>query len=100
MDQMLEVTVIQSGGFAGLIRTYKVSAATLDSKDRERLEQLVAGLARCRPEAAPAGQPQPDRFQFDVEVCTAKGKASYRFAEDRTPAELKALIDWVKQARR
>jgi hypothetical protein len=97
MAHVRRVKVIQSGGFAGITRTYEVDAAKLDPVQRRRLDDLVAALQR--PAAGVAqDKRQPDRFQFDIEIANSSGSKHYRLAEAEVSAELSALIYWVKKA--
>jgi hypothetical protein len=66
-EELIQVEVVRSGGFAGLSRTARVGSANLDEQRAATLRSLVseASLSGQTPQAsrAPGGA---DRFQYEV----------------------------------
>jgi len=63
----MQITFLQSGGFAGLIRGVQVDTATLPAGEREAVERLVAacGVAGSCERFAESGR---DRRQYDLAI--------------------------------
>ena len=63
----MEITFVQSGGFAGLIRGVRIDPATLPAAEREELERLVAacGVAGSCEQFAEGGR---DRRRYDLAI--------------------------------
>lgn len=88
----LAVTVVRSGGFAGLMRRWRVEA---DAGDADRWVALIEQCpwGRC-PQAAPAG---PDRFTWEVAVDGARQHHA-ELPEQHVTGPWRTLIDAVRDA--
>lgn len=63
----MEISFIQSGGFAGLIRGVRLDADTLAAPERVELERLVAGCGVER-SCACVAEPARDRTRYDLAI--------------------------------
>ncbi len=91
----MRVTLVRSGGFAGLRRTTAIDGAALGPADADALRALVDGARFfALPAAMPA--PQPDRFQYRLTV--EEGGRSHTVVVDEAAlgAELGALVRWLE----
>ncbi len=93
----MKVTLVQSGGFAGL-RVGKIADTdALSAADAEELTQLVeaAGLFEL---AERIGFPprHADRFQYRIGVDDGDRQKSVLVAEEALTDPLKALVRWLQ----
>jgi hypothetical protein len=92
----MRVSLVRSGGFAGLQRTAAVDGAALPQAERGELEALVAGAGFfALPPTLPA--PAPDRFRYRLTVEDDAGRAHTVVVDEAAmPERLRALIAWVE----
>lgn len=81
------VRVERTGGFAGL-RAY--GEVDLDGAD-PRVPELAALVGRADLAGLPAGDPQPDRYVYDLDLCGARARVA---EQDLTP-DLARLVELV-----
>ena len=81
------VSVRRTGGFAGLR-----AGADLDLEgDDPRVPEVAALVDRVDLHAVPGGEPQPDRYVYDLDLCGARA----RVAEQHLTDDLRRLVDLV-----
>jgi hypothetical protein len=98
------IELVRSGGFAGLSLRCSVDTSADPAVDAEAgwyAEQLAA-LDLPALAAAPAGEPQPDRYRYALSVQDDDGVShDLEFGETAVPPELHPLVDaLVARARR
>ena len=74
-----------------MIRRFTLKPAALPARRRAEVLRLVAAAVHRGP--ARAAAPQPDRFQFTLEVKRGGKLESFTFQDDAVPAELQALFE-------
>jgi hypothetical protein len=96
----MRVTLVRSGGFAGLQRTAAVDGAALPQAERDQLNALVGG-ARFFALPATLSAPAPDRFRYRVTVEEDGGRShTVVVDEGAMPESLRALVQWVEARRK
>lgn len=96
------VTVVRSGGFAGIRRQWEVTALGTDAA------QWIALVGDCPwddadrnpdppADTAPA-RPAPDRFAWSVHACLPEAEHRADLTEDEARGPWRALIDAVRDA--
>jgi hypothetical protein len=93
----MHLTLVRSGGFAGVQRTAAVDGAALPPAERDALHALVAGAAFfALPAALPA--PAPDRFRYRLTVEEDDGRSHTVVADEAAmPEALRELVRWVER---
>jgi hypothetical protein len=90
------VELVRSGGFAGLTLRSSVDTTADPAVDADAAwyaEQLAA-LDLPALAAAPAGEPQPDRYRYALSVHDDDGVShDLEFGETAVPPELHPLLD-------
>jgi hypothetical protein len=81
------ITVVRSGGFAGLVTERTLDTA--GAADREAVEERVRRIDLA---GVPANQPQPDRYVYRIQV---GGEQETRVAEQDLSGDLAWLVDRV-----
>jgi hypothetical protein len=93
---MAYIELVRSGGFAGLSLRSSVDTSadpTVDAEADWFAEQLAA-LDLPALAAAPAGEPQPDRYRYALTVQDDDGVGhDLEFGETAVPPELHRLVD-------
>ncbi|MFC0625644.1 protealysin inhibitor emfourin [Kribbella deserti] len=86
------VTVVRSGGFAGLVARGEVD--TNEAEDGGRLEETVRRLEAAQPGG---GRPQPDRYIYRLQVRPEPEAAATEItvAEQDLDPDLAWLVDRV-----
>ena len=65
----MRITVVRSGGFAGVTRTYTMDSSDLSPVDARAVHDLARRVVRTRRKASAGGeQALPDSFQYDLEI--------------------------------
>lgn len=89
------VTVVRSGGVAGLTRRWGVQAPP---SDPARWSALVAACPWDDPPPSGDGRPGADRFSWTVEVSSAGARRRAALSESEAAGAWRALIDAVRAA--
>lgn len=79
----MKVSVVRSGGFAGITRRGEKDYAELSPEQQEALQKVLEAGARAA--APPAGA---DRFVYKVEVQDERGTRTVTVPETAMPASL------------
>lgn len=91
----MRLTLNRSGGFLGApLPARVVDTGSLEGARRAEIESLVqaADFFALPANLPPSGLPQPDRFQYDLQVEESGGRIHrVRFGEDNAPEPLLAL---------
>jgi len=89
----MRITLVQSGGFAGLQRAHSIDTATLPDEERRSLEQLVerAGFFAL-PGDPPSAGVQRDRLVFSLTVEQTGRSHTVHVREDAVPPSLAPLV--------
>ena len=92
----MRVTVVRSGGFAGLARTTSVDGGALPQAERDELTGLVGGARFFTlPAALPA--PAPDRFRYRITVEEDGGRTHTVVVDEAAmPEGVRELVGWVE----
>jgi hypothetical protein len=92
----MRVTLVRSGGFAGLQRTAAVDGAALPQAERHELDALVAGAGfHALPPTLSA--PAPDRFRYRLTVEDDAGRVHTVVVDEAAMTDrLRALVAWVE----
>ena len=89
----MKVTVVRSGGLAGMVTTTSVDAADLPDEAAESLRRTVAACSFAEPE--PADAAMRDGFAYEVTVTGDGDTRRVRFDQGRAPEGIDALVRWV-----
>ena len=90
----MRVTVVRSGGFAGITRTASVDDADLSPDEAATMGHLVGALGSSERSDDP-GDPRHDGFEYAVTVETNDGSRTIAAGDAGVSPPLRALIDWV-----
>jgi len=90
----MRVTVVRSGGFAGITRTASVDDADLSPEEAQKMDELVGAL-RSSERREDAGDPRRDGFEYAVTVETNAGSQTIAAGDADVPPPLRQQIDWV-----
>ena len=86
----MRITVVRSGGFAGITRTYHLDSADLSPADAGAVHDLAHEVVHgSRSAAKSAGPPSSDSFQYDLEIDDAG--TVHRSTVDESPSPSAAL---------
>ena len=94
----MKVTVVRSGGVAGLVTTTTVDAADLPADAAAALRRTVAACSFAGPSEAGPGAVR-DGFAYEVAVVGDDGdEHRVRFAQGRAPEGVDGLLRWVDES--
>jgi len=97
---LVRIRFRQSGGFAGLIRGYEMTAADTGPQDVDHLERLLkaSGLTD-RPAAASARTPPKtsDLVQYDIDIETDGGTKHVVLTDDDLDEKTEPLVHFLQQ---
>jgi hypothetical protein len=94
MEASMRIRFIQSGGFAGLVKTCRIDAAGLDVSERQELESLVAGcgLGESGQRLSDGGR---DLRQYEIMI-ERDGTSLRCVCDDRSlPASARPLVQFL-----
>ena len=94
-DKVVEISVVRSGGFGGLMRRFELRAADLDEAAQRELAALATPVIAAKPDRQANAPGQPDRFQYDVDIATSRGRTALQTSETLMSPAVRALVDWV-----
>ena len=81
----MRITVVRSGGFAGITRTYRLDSTDLSPAAAGAVHDLAREVVHgSRPVAADTGPPSPDSFEYDLEIDDAG--TVHRCTVDESPS--------------
>jgi hypothetical protein len=86
------VSVVRSGGFAGLTRRWSVTPAPHDES------RWLSLIADCPWDAVTTSPPAPDRFCWSVTAAAEQATRTAELAEPDVEGPWRALIDAVRDA--
>lgn len=92
----MRVTVVRSGGIAGMVTTTTVDAADLDGPGADALRSVVSGCS-FRERSGPVAPAMRDGFSYEVTLVDDDGAAQQvRFVQSTAPAGMDTLLRWVE----
>ncbi|MEJ2871842.1 protealysin inhibitor emfourin [Actinomycetospora sp. OC33-EN08] len=92
----MRVTVVRSGGVAGMVTTTTLDAADLDDPRTAELRSLVAACS-FRERSGPVAPALRDGFAYEVTVHDDDGSSrGVRFVQGTSPEGMDALLRWVE----
>ena len=95
----MRITLVRTGGVAGIRKETAVDTGTLEPRRARRLEECVG---RCGFFSLPAraGRPGRERDRFEIALTVEDGGKSHtvRFAEQDPPPGLEAVLDLIGKA--
>ncbi len=96
MSSPIRVSVVRSGGLAGIKRAASLDTETLDQQRAAQLRRLVeeADVAHVS-EPTIRSTRDRDRFHFTLTVQHGAFEHSVTFAEERTPERVQPLLEMV-----
>ena len=95
----MRIRVVQSGGIAGLRSEHELDTDTLPEDVRQRLTQLVEGVAFFGLSPAPASK-LPDMIQYRVRIEEGDRAHEVTFDDGSAEASLLELVDRVTELAR
>ncbi len=94
----MKITLVRTGGVAGIRRAVQIDTEALDSVRARELERLVAAANLHRlPEPTTSTRSRPDRLRYKLTVQQGSRKQTVTFDEHRIPEAVKPLISAVWQ---
>jgi hypothetical protein len=92
----MKITLVRTGGVAGMRRVVEIDTDDLDPVRARELERLVAAanLQRVSEPTLTAGR-APDRLRYKLTVVHGARKHTVTFDEHRIPEAVKPLIEAV-----
>jgi len=97
----VKISLVRSGGVAGLRREATVDTAQLDSSRAEELRRMIEEAERSglfETSSAPRGGGPPDRFGYHLTVEDRRGKREARFSEQDASETATLLVRSVWEA--
>jgi hypothetical protein len=95
-EGILRVFFERSGGFAGIRIATTIDAANLSPEQVEKLKQLIQDADFFHlPAVIASHPPQPDRFQYKIEVDQDGQQHVVVVGEASIPAGLRPLVTWL-----
>jgi hypothetical protein len=95
----MRISLVRSGGVAGMRREVKIDTARLDPRAAEELERLVQKVQTPAVSAAPGeARRSPDRFRYTLAVEDGEERSTWTFDEERPPETLRPLVEAVWRA--
>jgi len=99
--ETVRISFERTGGFAGIRVTTAVNTADLPPDEARTLHQLVADADFFHlPAKITSPTPQPDRFQYKLEVQENGRQHTVTVSEEAMPAALQPLVQWLLNAAR
>ncbi|MFC5065296.1 protealysin inhibitor emfourin [Actinomycetospora atypica] len=93
----MRVTVVRSGGIAGMVTTTTVDAADLDGPGADALRSAVSGCS-FRERSGPVAPAVRDGFAYEVSLADDDGSTrQVRFVQGTAPEGMDALLRWVDE---
>jgi hypothetical protein len=92
MPDIKAVTIIRSGGFAGTVRQYWLSADNLPEAQRHELERLTQSLAKAAGRASAEKRMHPDSFDYEIRIQTNEGEAVHHVGESGSVGTVRSLL--------
>lgn len=89
----------QTGGFAGLTKTFETELEELSAADASELRSLV-DASRWRETSIPPAPSFPDAFSYQLEISDAGENRRFFFHDGNAPESLKPLLDWISDRAR
>src|SRR5262249_2081518 len=94
----MRISLVRSGGVAGIRREVRVDTAHLTPRAAEELARSV-GQAGAPPTSPPAtSRRAPDRFRYTLAVEDGEKKCAWTFDEEKPPEALRPLVEAVRRA--
>ena len=91
----MRVTVVRSGGIAGMVTTTTVDAADLDGPGADSLRSVVSGCS-FRERSGPVAPAMRDGFSYEVTLVDDDGASQQvRFVQGTAPEGMDTLLRWV-----
>ena len=94
----MRITLVRSGGVAGMRREAHLDTAHLDRERAEEIRRLVEAAAVVAPQAAGASRRAADRFRYTLTVDDGRRRHDWTFDEEETPERLRPLLEAVRLA--
>jgi hypothetical protein len=91
----MRVSLVRTGGVAGMRRQVSLDTATLDPARASEIERLVEAARLKSLPAANARSGQPDRFQYALTVDDGKQTQTVHFGEREASEGVRLLLDAV-----
>lgn len=98
----MKISFEQTGGIAGMRFTTAVDTSALPPEEAKKLRQMVddADLFNL-PARIVSPRPQPDRFQYKLQVQESGRQHTVTVSEEAMPTGLAPLVKWLgDEARR
>ncbi len=92
----LKISVVQGGGFAGLVRTTSADAALLAPADAETLRGKVRDAGLLDLPSSSGGSDQPDVESYEITVEDDGRHNTVVLGERDLTAEVRTLLAWLR----
>jgi hypothetical protein len=89
----MKVTLTQSGGYAGLVRTTELDSTRLPADEAATLEALAREVIAAG--AAPRGAPHPDAIEYELRIVD-DGRTSDIVLVDPLPPAAERLVKLLR----
>jgi hypothetical protein len=100
-EKTLRISIVRSGGFAGITMRANVDEKGLSPDEAEKLHQLVEEADFFNlPGKIVSRVPQPDRFQYELRIEENGQLHTVVVSEEAMPAKLKPLVKWLMEKAR
>ena len=94
----MRISLVRSGGVAGMRREVKIDTARLDPRAAQELERLVQKAQAPAVSAPGETRRSPDRFRYTLAVEDGEERCAWTFDEERPPETLRPLVEAVWRA--
>jgi len=94
----MRISLVRSGGVAGMRREVKVDTAHMTPRAAEELARLVRHAPAPQAETSAGSRGAPDRFRYTLAVEDGEQKCAWTFDEEKTPEALRPLVEAVWRA--
>jgi hypothetical protein len=95
-EKTLRISIVRSGGFAGITMRGTVDEKDLSADEAQKLRQLVEESDFFNlPRKIVSRVPQPDRFQYELRIEENGQHHTVTVSDEAMPAKLKPLIKWL-----
>lgn len=88
----MRISLVRSGGLAGIRREARVDTASLDEERAQELHRLVEA-AELGKVSEPTISTARDRFHYTLTVEDGARQHTVTFAEEQTPEKLRPLVE-------